>query len=216
MRMSAPAPPFHTADMVRALIDEERAWPRYETLYGELVVTPAPFYAHQVLVTELLAELRDYLRRYPAAGYALTSPADVSFGRRDVLVQPDVFVIPRGMHADGTRQNRWDAIRHLRLAIEVVSTSSRYRDRFGKGLLYQRERVEHYWVLDAEQRSAETWTPDADLPTAVRERLVWHPVEAPAPFVFDLAACLATLDATAAEGSDAEAVDETRRDVDPA
>ena len=40
---SMPAPVRRwTADEVRAMQDEERAWPRYELIDGELLVTPSP------------------------------------------------------------------------------------------------------------------------------------------------------------------------------
>lgn len=195
MGMSAPAPRFHTVEMVRALIDEERAWPRYETLYGELVVTPAPFVPHQWVASQLHVELGIYLKRFPAVGEVYESPSEISWGRRDVLVQPDVFVVPRAMHEQGLRTRRWDVVRHLALAVEIISHSSRHRDRFGKRLLYQRQRVPHYWVVDVEQRLAETWTPEADLPVIERERLVWEPAEAAEPFVFDLAARFAAIEA---------------------
>lgn len=40
---------------VRSLMGESRAWPRYELIGGELLVTPAPRGAHQLVVDEVLA-----------------------------------------------------------------------------------------------------------------------------------------------------------------
>ena len=42
-----------TADEVRALGDETRAWPRYECVDGELLVTPGPSYDRQEAVARL-------------------------------------------------------------------------------------------------------------------------------------------------------------------
>jgi hypothetical protein len=56
-------------------------------------VTPAPRYAHQEVVARLLVALRLYLARSAGVGHAMLSPADISFGLPDVLVQPDVFVL---------------------------------------------------------------------------------------------------------------------------
>ena len=40
---------FHTADMVRALNEAEpQHWPRYETVHGELLVSPAPLLRESV------------------------------------------------------------------------------------------------------------------------------------------------------------------------
>jgi Uma2 family endonuclease len=192
--MAHPEPSFHTAEMVRALIDEEHAWPRYETLYGELVVTPAPGGAHNWIADRLCAELLAYLDRWPV-GMAFSAPADVSWGRRDVLVQPDVFVVPmeQGRRAIRLGGESWAAVRHLLLAVEIVSPGSGRRDRFAKRVLYQRQGVEAYWVIDPERREAEWWTPDAEEPRVERERLAWHPAGADEPFAFDLAARFAVV-----------------------
>lgn len=183
---------FFTADMVRDLMEEARAWPRYETLYGELVVTPAPRPLHNWLADELRTELHLWLRRFPA-GIAFGAPSDVSWGRPDVLVQPDVFVVPYEQARRAMAGEGWRAITHLLLAVEVVSPSSAKRDRFGKRVLYQRQGVERYWALDPELREAEGWTADAVAPERSRDRLTWHPAGAPEPFVFDFAERLASV-----------------------
>jgi hypothetical protein len=67
------APIYYSADMVRALPDDGN---RYETVRGELLVTPAPRADHQHVVLELAARLRDYLRSHPV-GQVFLSPADI-------------------------------------------------------------------------------------------------------------------------------------------
>src|SRR5690606_9598096 len=75
-RMGMPAPlDFHTREMVLALPEDGN---RYETVWGELLVTPSPRMRHQVVVKRLLVELELYLRRHPV-GEVLASPADVSW-----------------------------------------------------------------------------------------------------------------------------------------
>ena len=87
--MGMAAPVYYTADMVRALPDDGN---RYETVHGELLVTPAPRPVHQYVIALLLERLVPYLARY-RVGQLLTSPADISWGNPDVLVQPDIFVV---------------------------------------------------------------------------------------------------------------------------
>src|SRR5882724_3988048 len=87
--MGMAAPIYWTAEMVRALPDDGN---RYEVVYGELLVTPAPRPWHEVLQTRLLVEIANYLRD-EAVGIVLGSRADISWDE-DVLVQPDVFVVP--------------------------------------------------------------------------------------------------------------------------
>ena len=177
MGMSAPEPIYHTADMVRALIDESRAWPRYECVYGELLVSPAPRVLHERVTMRLAVALAKYLEREPI-GEVMRSPADISWGRPDVLVQPDVFVVPPGL----PNAAQWLDVRHLLLAAETLSPSTARHDRFTKRRLYQSQEVPVYWVVDADARHVEVWTPADDFPRFERERLVWHPEGAAAAF----------------------------------
>jgi Uma2 family endonuclease len=179
--MGMAAPTYYSADMVRALPDDGN---RYETVHGELLVTPAPRTAHQLVVTELAVSLAIYLKAH-RVGQVLVSPADISWGP-DILVQPDVFVIP----LDELRTFDWKQIRTLLLAIEVLSPSSRRADRFTKRRAYQEHGVPCYWAVDIEERLVEVWTPDARFPIVERDRLVWAPRGAAAPLTILLAEVL--------------------------
>jgi Uma2 family endonuclease len=171
------APIYYTADMVRAMPDDGN---RYEVVYGELLVTPAPRPWHQVLVQRLSLALGKYLEREPA-GLVLSSPADISWGP-DVLVQPDVFVVP----ADEARTLTWSQMRTLLLVAEVLSPSSIKGDRFLKRLRYREAGVPLYWVVDGDERTVEVWTPADDVPTIERERLQWRPAAPAEPFTLRL------------------------------
>ena len=176
--------------MVRDLITEDRAWPRYETIYGELHVTPAPRWSHQLVVGRVHVELASYLTR-ERVGVVLVSPADISWGRDDVLVQPDVFVVPIDEARTVHRENAWPFVRDLILAVEVLSPSSSRYDRFTKRALYQRMGVPSHWVVDGERGEMEAWTPEHHFPEVERERLIWHPDGAEAPLTLDIPALFA-------------------------
>ena len=60
------------------------------------------------------------------------------------------------------------------------------RDRFTKRALLQEMGVPVYWVLDADRREAEVWTPERHFPEIEHERLTWHPEGAGEPCVLDL------------------------------
>lgn len=186
MGMATPEPTYHTADMVRALIDDGRAWPRYETIWGELHVTPAPRPWHQLAQERLRDALSTYLKRVPV-GVLFAAPADISWGRDDVLVQPDLFVLPIEQARAATSANAWTRIQHLLLAVEVLSLSSVRADRFTKRTLYQKMGVPLYWIVDVDAHTVEVWTPDAHFPTIERETLTWHPVPDAEPFRYPLA-----------------------------
>ena len=87
--MGMAAPIYYTADVVRAMPDDGN---RYEVVYGELLVTPAPRVWHEIIQQRLLVALALYLGREPV-GQVLGSRADISWGP-DVLLSPDVFVAP--------------------------------------------------------------------------------------------------------------------------
>ena len=182
--MSMPAARYYTAEMVLALPDDFK---RYETVHGELLVTPAPSGRHQPVVVRLIARLAQYLNANGLEQQLLTSPADISYGH-DTLVQPDLFVADT---AAFLRSGNWADVRMLHLVIEIVSESSARSDRTIKRQLYQEQRIPEYWIVDTDQRQVEVWTPDARFAVIQRERLVWrHPALANAcvigvPELFD-------------------------------
>ena len=163
-----PLPSYFTADDVRALPEDGN---RYETVHGELLVTPAPGGRHQFVLARLFRVLDAYLTAN-GLEQLCWSPADISFGD-DTLVQPDLFVADLSV----LKQTwDWKDVRTLYLAVEVVSPSSARSDRGVKRRLYQEQRIPAYWVVDIDQQRVEIWTPGAALPVIERERLVWrHP-----------------------------------------
>jgi len=160
-----------TAD-VRALTREDRAWPRYELIDGELLVTPAPRLAHQVAAFELCRLLDEYLSTEPV-GLALMSPSDLEL-RPGTITQPDVFVIPANTSMAGDRLE-WSDVQSLLLAIEVVSPSSGRSDRVTKRDFYLESGVLEYWIVDLDARVIESWQPEQQTPALHHDRIVWSP-----------------------------------------
>jgi len=179
--MGMVVPVYYTADMVRALPDDGK---RYETVHGELLVTPAPRGDHQYVVTNLVVRLANYLAAAPV-GQVFPAPADISWAP-DVLVQPDVFVVAM----DEARTFDWTRMKTLLLAVEVLSPSTARYDRFTKRRAYQEFGVPHYWMVDIAARAVETWTPEATVPAVQRERLIWHAPGAAEPLVLPLSEVL--------------------------
>ena len=175
--MGMAAPLYYTADMVRDMPDDGN---RYEVVYGELLVTPAPRVWHQILVKRLAASLESYLQGRQV-GELLTSPADISWGP-DVLVQPDIFVAA----LDEVRTLMWTRVQTLLLVAEVLSPSSVRADRTLKRIRYREAGVPLYWVVDGDSRSVEVWSPTDNFPAIERRRLEWLPVGAEQPFTLDL------------------------------
>src|SRR5688500_3468111 len=85
--MSMPASSrLWTVDEVRAMQDEDRAWPRYELIDGELLVTPSPRLVHQRAVTLLVVALHPWVEAN-GLGEVFTSPADIEL-ESGTVVQP--------------------------------------------------------------------------------------------------------------------------------
>jgi Uma2 family endonuclease len=178
INLGEPAPRrYFTAEMVRALPEDGN---RHETVYGELLVTPAPSPWHEEIVARLFEGLRQYARQQPV-GHVFASRSDISWSP-ETLVQPDLLVVP----LDQARTLAWSGMNDLRLVIEVLSPSSARADRFTKRRLYQEASVPLYWVVDPDERVVEVWTPDARLPAVEKERVTWWPAGAAAPFVLPL------------------------------
>lgn len=183
--VSQPEPSYFTADVVRALNAASDSV-RYECVYGELVVSPAPGELHQRVVTRLAARLVQYITDARVDAIVYVAPGDISWGRDDLTVRPDVFVVPRAMAREASRTSDWRAVRHLLLAVEVSGLDSLRRDRFDKRRAYQAQDVPLYWLLNLAARAAEVWTPEAHFPSIERERLAWHPEGADEPFTITL------------------------------
>lgn len=176
--MGMAAPLYYTADMVRAMPDDGNL---YEVVRGELLVSPAPRPWHEEVAIRLLEAVRAYLRAEPF-GHAFGSRSDLSWGLRDVIVSPDLFVVP----LEEARRLDWLSLRTVLLVAEVLSPSSSRADRFTKRRLYQEQGVPLYWIIDPEERYAEVWRPGDDFPLQERQALHWEPDGAGAPFTLDL------------------------------
>lgn len=162
-----------TAEDVRALIVEWRAWPRYELIDGELIVTPAPGNPHQVAVGEVFRVIADYVDR-EGVGVAYVSPADLEL-KPDTISQPDVFVVPFASDPPNDVPTGWAHIKSLLLAVEVISPGSIRHDRVEKRDHYMDVGVPEYWIVDVDARVIERWTPQQERPELLRDQIVWQP-----------------------------------------
>lgn len=111
-----------------------------QLIEGELIVSPSPAVAHQVMSSRLLVLLAAAL---PQDLQVLSAPLDLRVGERTVL-QPDLMVIPRGITAGQ------EVTVAPVLAVEILSPSTRRVDLVRKPELLARLGCEHYWVLDPE------------------------------------------------------------------
>jgi Uma2 family endonuclease len=175
--MGMAAPLYYSAEMVRALPDDGN---RYETVHGELLVTPAPRVWHQEIARRILGRLDRYLEEHPV-GCLYYSPADISWGP-DILVQPDLFVVD----LEQARSMDWSKMQNLLLTIEVLSPTTARYDRYTKRHLYQEVGIPLYWIVDADEKLVEVWTPESQFPAVERGRVRWKPEGVKEEFVLNL------------------------------
>ena len=187
--MSMPATQQHrwTEAEVRCLIDEApSSTPRLELVDGELLVTPSPSHAHQRVLLRLIRILDPFVLAN-ALGELSLSPSDVRLAP-ELVVQPDVFVIPA---VNGRLPRMSDPITRLLLAVEVISPGSARFDRVAKRRAYQAAQVPEYWIADPDARTIERWRPDDTRPDVIDGSLQWQPDSSQSHLTLDVAALFA-------------------------
>jgi len=115
---------------------------RVELIDGEVVVSPAPTFRHQRILTRVVYALESWGRGRDAPVTVGQSPIDVRFGP-DRILQPDAFVIlgPVPLDVAGPLD------RIPELCVEVLSQDRVY-DRVTKRLIYAGAGVREYWVVE--------------------------------------------------------------------
>ncbi len=129
---------------------------RYEIHDGELCVTPAPSFEHQVVHINLLRVL---LQHVPAVapGLLLSAPLDVILADRPdetTIVQPDILYIAPDRMSVTSRRGIEGA---PTLAVEILSPSTRTIDRVTKRRLYARYCVPFLWLVEPDARAVEAF-----------------------------------------------------------
>ncbi len=117
---------------------------RYELLEGDVHVTPAPNPSHQRIVLGLAIRFVEYFHGRNL-GEVFVAPLDVILTERDV-VEPDILVV-----SDAGQVSRRGVEGPPLLVVEILSPSTRERDRTLKAQRYAALGVRHYWIVDPEQ-----------------------------------------------------------------
>jgi Uma2 family endonuclease len=158
---------LYTVADVRALPDDGN---RYETIAGELFVTPGPSLRHQRVLSRLHLLLGTYITQHHL-GEVLFAPTDVVLGPM-TLVEPDLLFVRRDRAHIATEQ---ELTGPPDLVVEIISPSSARTDRGRKRALYQEEGVTEYWVVDCDLARIEVWRPGAMAAEIYAEVLRWQP-----------------------------------------
>lgn len=122
----------------------------YELIEGKLYVSPAPNAPHDILLTWLEDQLKDYARLHPEVVNYLSTHSRVFVPGEDELTSPEPdlaayqdfpFHIPK-------RQRDWRQL-HPILVAEVLSEETADKDLVRNvGLYVQVPSIREYWILD--------------------------------------------------------------------
>lgn len=123
---------------------------RYEMLDGDLLVTPAPSPLHQRVSKRLHRCLEAYFEGL-GLGEVFAAPVDVILTPHDVM-QPDLVVV-----AQPTQVSERGIEGAPLLVVEILSPTTRERDRTIKACRYSTLGIAHYWLVDPEARRMECY-----------------------------------------------------------
>jgi Uma2 family endonuclease len=127
---------------------------RFEVLEGELVREPSPNVPHQRASRELLMILNNYFREADPESEVFAAPLDVTFDELNV-VQPDI------LYVSGEKK---EILKHTRidgpptLVVEILSPSTYRKDRLRKMQIYQRAKIQHYWLVNPDDKTLECFS----------------------------------------------------------
>lgn len=151
---------------------------KYELLHGELFVTPAPTLDHEMIIARLNALLVPFVMAH-GLGYVFIGNSVITQGESELL--PDLLVRQPAAPKTG-----WKSAPIPILVVEVLSPSTRRRDREYKGPFYVDEvGVPEYWIVDGDQRSITVVRRGAS-PFTTTDQLIWAPEETEATLEINL------------------------------
>jgi Uma2 family endonuclease len=131
---------------------------RYEVIDGELYVSSAPGFIHQIIVVRIVTAFAEYLRRHPIGEIA--PGVGVIFDDYNGVIPDLVFATHEHMRKT-LIGGRYHASPEIVIEILSPGSSNERRDRHVKRSLYAARGVGEYWILDPENRSVELYCRDA-------------------------------------------------------
>ncbi len=132
---------------------------RYEILDGDLYLMSSPRGIHQMILLEIAGQLREFFKDKPCKPFV--APFDVVFSKSkdrkkwDTVVQPDIFVL-----CDLNKYEKNYVKGAPNFIIEIASPSNLVHDRFRKYTLYQKHRVNEYWIIEPNDKKIFTFVYD--------------------------------------------------------
>lgn len=140
---------------IYALPDGERA----ELIDGVLYGMAPPGYSHQELSLNISAEIRNYIRKKKGNCKVIAAPFAVFLNNDDkTYLEPDIIVV-----CDVSKIDEKGCHGAPDLIVEILSPSSRSRDRIKKFLKYATAGVREYWIVDPVKKQTDVYHFEKDL-----------------------------------------------------
>ncbi|HEV3457184.1 MAG TPA: Uma2 family endonuclease [Thermoanaerobaculia bacterium] len=125
---------------------------RHELIDGVHYVMSSPVLRHQRVVRRLGVSIANFVDA--------TGRGEVFFVDVDVVLSPYDVVVPDLIFVSEERKHllqEKNVPGPPDLAAEVLSPSTRHKDRVLKRRLFEREKVQEYWILDSEKNSVRVY-----------------------------------------------------------
>ena len=150
----------------------------YELIDGELFVTPAPSYDHELIIAKLARILDPYVATQNL-GYVFRPRAVIQ--RKNSQVEPDLMV----SRPHAAKRKTWRTAPIPMLVVEVHSPYTWRRDHEQKRKFYLERGVAEYWMIDPEERTV-TVVRAGEATVVVAEMLTWRPPGTWTPLELDV------------------------------
>lgn len=149
-------PELFTNDYLKKMARDE--FSRYELIGGEIIVSTAPHYFHQLLMTRFVAQCSNYLKKNPI-GLFLTTPGLI-FSKYDGVI-PDLIFITHEKRDEILNENDGKFHGAPELVIEILSLGriNARRNLQIKRELYEMFGVPEYWVIKPQEKEIEVFQP---------------------------------------------------------
>ncbi|HCT91800.1 MAG TPA: Uma2 family endonuclease [Lachnospiraceae bacterium] len=133
-----------TLEQYEALPENVRA----EVFDGVIYDMASPSQSHQIILTELLVLIRNYLRKQKGKCQVFPAPFDVKLSDKPLtIVQPDIMVV---CDADKLDEKRCNGAPDF--IIEIVSPGNPANDYIRKLYYYKNAGVREYWIVDPRRK----------------------------------------------------------------
>jgi Uma2 family endonuclease len=122
---------------------------RVELIDGYFYYLESPSMRHQLIIGELYAQIRNFIRGNKGRCIPFMAPADVQLDKDDkTILQPDVFIV-----CDPDKVTEKRIYGNPDFVVEILSPSTSRKDRFIKAKKYKYAGVKEFWLVDPRKKN---------------------------------------------------------------